>query len=95
MSLLTARNGDENSHGGGNIITTTSTTFAESILVSKLNDPAKPDKLCSNNVHCNPKTSSSSTTVFVEGLGSHRIGDSRVCGATTINSTGNSTVYIG
>ncbi len=91
---LIAVEGDNNSHGGGALNAGNSSVYCEGKLIATQTTTASADSICPIPPHCAPSTSSYSSTVFVEGNVVHRIGDSRVCGATTIE-TGNSSVYAG
>ena len=90
-----ARNGDTNSHGGGALIASAVKTYVNGLLIARIGDNASPDSLCPipGGPHCNPVATGGSATVFAEGKGVHRIGDSRSCGATTV--TGSANVFAG
>jgi hypothetical protein len=63
--LLWAVEGDEDSHGGGNLIATGSTVTIEGkLVIVNSPDPAAADLLCPiDPIHCNPKTSEGSGNV--------------------------------
>ena len=84
---LFAVEGDNNSHGGGSLLQTASKTYIEGRLVAIEVTNANPDNLCPiASIHCNPATSSYSSSVFIEGHPVHRVGDSRICGAVTVET---------
>lgn len=89
-----ARQNDTNSDGGGQIIPQVTTVFINGLPASVVGDNSKPDRRCpsSGQPHCNPKTQTGSGSVFIEGLQAHRMGDKRICGATT--NTGSPNVFI-
>ena len=95
MSELWAVNGDQNSHGGGQLIADNpQTVFVNGIPVIEHGDPAAPDSLCPAAPHCSPDTAEGSGTVFVYGNPVHRNNDRRICGAVTVVSL-QSTVFSG
>jgi len=57
--------GDTNSHGAGSLIATDTVgkVRANAIPVILQSDPAKPDKLCPGDSHCNPKARQASPNV--------------------------------
>lgn len=82
---LIAVENDPNTHGGGGLIPANpKTVFIGGKPVIEHEDPANPDSLCPASPHCNPATSSGSSTVSVYGNPIHRNNDDRVCGAKTI-----------
>lgn len=82
---LWAVQGDQNTHGGGDLIADNpQTVFINFIPVIEHEDPAAPDSLCPASPHCNPSTSEGSLDVFVYNKPIHRHDDFRICGATTI-----------
>ena len=84
-----ARKDDTNSHGNGKIIPQVTTVLINGLPASVVGDNSTPDSLCPIQPHCNPKTSTGSKTIIVEGKPAHRKGDSRICGATTVTGSPN------
>ena len=80
-----ARKDDTNSHGNGKIIPQVTTVLINGLLASVVGDNSTPD----NFPHDNPKTSTGSETIIIEGKPAHRKGDSRICGATTVTGSPN------
>lgn len=85
MTQLWAVKGDQNTHGGGNLIPQNpQTVYVNSINVIEHQDPAFPDALCPKSpIHCNPATAKGSSSCFVYSSPMHRDRDSRICGAVT------------
>ena len=75
------------SHGAGPILTTTVNVFVNGKPIAVLLDPASaPCGLFDPVTHplgANPIATKASATVFAGGKPVHRIGDLRICGATT------------
>jgi len=100
MAGLWAVQGDGDSHGGGALNADADsaphTVFINGRPVVVNLSHAAPDSLCEivGPPHCDPFTTSGSSTVTCYGKPAHRNGDSRVCGATTV-VTHQTTVFIG
>ncbi len=93
MGRLIAVFGDQNTHGGGELLASNNTGkiyINDKKVVYRLSE-AMPDPI---HPPAETKAASGSLLVFGEGEAIHRAGDNRFCGATTI-VTGQSKVYAG
>lgn len=72
--------------------------FVRNFRVCLWGDQGLPDADCDEDnppIHCTPDAIEGSTKVFISGIGVHRDGDLRSCGATTVSYPFNSKVFVG
>lgn len=92
MSELAAVYLDSNDHGEGKLLcdNTNGKCFVEGKLICIINSNSQPD----NGGHPNPKATTGSSKMFVNGLPVHRNNDLRDCGSKTI-AIGQTSLYVG
>jgi|3_EtaG_2_1085321.scaffolds.fasta_scaffold21496_2 uncharacterized Zn-binding protein involved in type VI secretion len=98
MAIRTISTGaDLNSHGGGALIPSQIKVNCRGIPIILFGDLSLPDANCvTSPIDCAPEVITASLKVFTRGIGVHRRGDKRACGALTIvNPAGNIKVYAG
>lgn len=66
-SLLTAIDGNPNSHGGGGLKAANPEVYIGGKLVVLDGNPASPDALCPLPGHCNPSADGGSPDVYIGG----------------------------
>jgi len=68
-SLITAVNGNPNTHGGGELVAANPNVYIGGVLVVVDGNSANPDSLCPipGGSHCNPKAVSGSPNVSIGG----------------------------
>tara|TARA_R110001592_G_scaffold174959_1_gene413929 strand:+ start:1427 stop:1708 length:282 start_codon:yes stop_codon:yes gene_type:complete len=66
-NLLTAIDGNPNSHGGGGLVAANPNVFIGGKLTVIMGNDANPDSFCPIPPHCNPAATSGSGNVYIGG----------------------------